>query len=83
MGDSIRESSDAYPDQIEESLEEYQQETKIEIQEINLEEGLPSDTEKNLCKHTQDGQTFLVTPTKGMAHIHGKATKMTFCIENS
>ncbi|MBW0563138.1 hypothetical protein O181_102853 [Austropuccinia psidii MF-1] len=38
---------------------------------------------KNLCKHTQDAQTFLVTPTKGMAYIHGTATKMTFCIENA
>ncbi|MBW0556518.1 hypothetical protein O181_096233 [Austropuccinia psidii MF-1] len=38
---------------------------------------------KKLCKHTQDAQTFLVTPTKGMAYIHGKATKMTLCIENA
>ncbi|MBW0571789.1 hypothetical protein O181_111504 [Austropuccinia psidii MF-1] len=26
---------------------------------------------------------FLVTPTKGMAYIHGTATKMTVCIDNS
>ncbi|MBW0563462.1 hypothetical protein O181_103177 [Austropuccinia psidii MF-1] len=38
---------------------------------------------KNLCKHTQDAQTFLVTPTKGIAYIHGTATKMTFCIDNA
>ncbi|MBW0466441.1 hypothetical protein O181_006156 [Austropuccinia psidii MF-1] len=38
---------------------------------------------KNLCKQTQDAQTFLVTPTKGMAYIHGKATKVTFCIDNA
>ncbi|MBW0515879.1 hypothetical protein O181_055594 [Austropuccinia psidii MF-1] len=38
---------------------------------------------KNLCKHTQDAQTFLVTPTKGMAYIHGTATKVTVCIDNS
>ncbi|MBW0536353.1 hypothetical protein O181_076068 [Austropuccinia psidii MF-1] len=45
---------------------------------------MPQDTaNKNLCKHTQDAQKFLVTPTKGMAYIHGTATKMTFCIENS
>ncbi|MBW0564816.1 hypothetical protein O181_104531 [Austropuccinia psidii MF-1] len=44
---------------------------------------MPQDTSnKNLCKHTQDAQTFLVTPTKGMAYIHGTATKMTVCIDN-
>ncbi|MBW0579158.1 hypothetical protein O181_118873 [Austropuccinia psidii MF-1] len=44
---------------------------------------MPQDTaNKNLCKHTQDAQTFLVTPTKGMAYIHGTATKMTVCIDN-
>ncbi|MBW0530686.1 hypothetical protein O181_070401 [Austropuccinia psidii MF-1] len=32
---------------------------------------------KRLCKHTQDSQTSLVTPNKGMAYIHGTATKMT------
>ncbi|MBW0567375.1 hypothetical protein O181_107090 [Austropuccinia psidii MF-1] len=37
---------------------------------------------KNLCKHTKDAQTFLVTPTKGMAYRHGTATKMTVCIFN-
>ncbi|MBW0476072.1 hypothetical protein O181_015787 [Austropuccinia psidii MF-1] len=45
---------------------------------------MPHDTaNKNLCKHTQDAQTFLVTPTKGMAYIHGTATKMTVCIDNA
>ncbi|MBW0526421.1 hypothetical protein O181_066136 [Austropuccinia psidii MF-1] len=45
---------------------------------------MPQDTvNKNLCKHTQDAQTFLVTPTQGMAYIHGTATKMTFCIDNA
>ncbi|MBW0481471.1 hypothetical protein O181_021186 [Austropuccinia psidii MF-1] len=38
---------------------------------------------KNVCKHTQDAQTSLVTPTEGMAYIHGTATKMTVCIDNS
>ncbi|MBW0508093.1 hypothetical protein O181_047808 [Austropuccinia psidii MF-1] len=38
---------------------------------------------KNLCKHTHDAQTLLVTPTKGMAYIHGTAKKMTVCIDNS
>ncbi|MBW0510919.1 hypothetical protein O181_050634 [Austropuccinia psidii MF-1] len=36
-----------------------------------------------MCKHTQDAQTFLVTLTKKMEYIHGTATKVTFCIENS
>ncbi|MBW0582890.1 hypothetical protein O181_122605 [Austropuccinia psidii MF-1] len=45
---------------------------------------MPQDTEnKNLCKNTQDAQTFLVKPIKGMAYIHGKATKMTVCIERA
>ncbi|MBW0558129.1 hypothetical protein O181_097844 [Austropuccinia psidii MF-1] len=45
---------------------------------------MPQDTSsKNLCKHPQDAQKFLVTPTKGMAYIHGKATKMTVFIDNS
>ncbi|MBW0578069.1 hypothetical protein O181_117784, partial [Austropuccinia psidii MF-1] len=45
---------------------------------------MPQDTaNKNLCKHTQDAQKFLVTPTKGMEYIHGTATKMTVCIENA
>ncbi|MBW0543432.1 hypothetical protein O181_083147 [Austropuccinia psidii MF-1] len=45
---------------------------------------MPQDnTNKNLCKHTQDAQTFLVTPTKGIAYIHGKATKLTVCIDNA
>ncbi|MBW0497275.1 hypothetical protein O181_036990, partial [Austropuccinia psidii MF-1] len=45
---------------------------------------MPQDTaNKNLCKNTQDAQKFLVTPTKGMAYIHGTATKMTVCIGNA
>ncbi|MBW0462458.1 hypothetical protein O181_002173 [Austropuccinia psidii MF-1] len=45
---------------------------------------MPQDTSnKHLCKHTQDAQTFLVTPTKGMEYIHGTVTKMTVCIDNS
>ncbi|MBW0549379.1 hypothetical protein O181_089094 [Austropuccinia psidii MF-1] len=45
---------------------------------------MPQDTaNKNLCKNTQDAQTLLVTPTKGMAYIHGTATKMTVCIDNA
>ncbi|MBW0544706.1 hypothetical protein O181_084421 [Austropuccinia psidii MF-1] len=45
---------------------------------------MPQDTaNKNLCKHTQDAQKFLVTPTKGLAYIHGTATKITVCIDNA
>ncbi|MBW0576160.1 hypothetical protein O181_115875 [Austropuccinia psidii MF-1] len=45
---------------------------------------MPQDTaNKSLCKHTHDAQTFLVTSTKGMAYIHGTATKMTVCFENT
>ncbi|MBW0478577.1 hypothetical protein O181_018292 [Austropuccinia psidii MF-1] len=38
---------------------------------------------KNLCKHTQDAQTLLVTPNKGITYRHGTATKMTVCIYNA
>ncbi|MBW0467238.1 hypothetical protein O181_006953 [Austropuccinia psidii MF-1] len=45
---------------------------------------MPQDTaNKNLCKHTQDAQKFLVKPTKGMVYIHWTATKMTFFIDNA
>ncbi|MBW0478612.1 hypothetical protein O181_018327 [Austropuccinia psidii MF-1] len=68
MGDSIREKSDNDQDPREKFLVEYQEEPPLEIQEILLEAGMPQDTaNKSLCKHTQDAQTFLVTPTKGMA----------------
>ncbi|MBW0585430.1 hypothetical protein O181_125145 [Austropuccinia psidii MF-1] len=83
MGDAIREPSEDDQDPREEFLEEYQEETPLEIQDIQLEAGMPQHTaDKNLCKHTQDAQTFLVTPTKGMPYIHGTATKMTVFIEN-
>ncbi|MBW0580992.1 hypothetical protein O181_120707 [Austropuccinia psidii MF-1] len=83
MGDSIREQSDEEKDPREEFLVEYQEENPLEIQDIQLEAGMPQDTSnKNLCKHTQDAYTFLVTPTKGMAYIHGTATKMTVFIDN-
>ncbi|MBW0500470.1 hypothetical protein O181_040185 [Austropuccinia psidii MF-1] len=84
MGDSIREKSDEDQDPREEFLVEYQEETPLEIQEIQLEAGMPQDNaNENLCKHTQDAQTFLVTPTKGMAYIHGMATRMTVFLDNS
>ncbi|MBW0551619.1 hypothetical protein O181_091334 [Austropuccinia psidii MF-1] len=82
MGYAIREPSDDDQDPREEFLMEYQEETPLEIQDIQFEAGMPQDTaNKNLCKHTQDAQTFLVTPTRGMAYIHGTATKMTVCID--
>ncbi|MBW0553196.1 hypothetical protein O181_092911 [Austropuccinia psidii MF-1] len=84
MCDATREQSDDDQDPREEFQVEYQEETPLEIQEIQLEAGMPQDTaHKNLCKHTQDAQTFLVTPTKGMEYIHGTATKMTVCIDNN
>ncbi|MBW0480004.1 hypothetical protein O181_019719 [Austropuccinia psidii MF-1] len=84
MGDAIREPSDDDQDPREEFLVQYQEETPLEIQDIQLEAGIPQDTSnKTLCKHTQDAQTFLVTPARGMAYIHGTATKATFCIDNT
>ncbi|MBW0544845.1 hypothetical protein O181_084560 [Austropuccinia psidii MF-1] len=84
MDDAIRESSDDEQDPKEELLEEYQEETPLEIKDIQLEAGMPQDTaHKNLCKHTQDAQTFLVTPIKGMAYINGTATRMTICVDNA
>ncbi|MBW0587025.1 hypothetical protein O181_126740 [Austropuccinia psidii MF-1] len=84
MGDAIRESYDDEQDPREEFLVEYQEETPLATQDIPLEPMMPQDTaNKNLCKHTQDAQTFLVTPTRGMAYIHGRATKMTPFIDNS
>ncbi|MBW0534803.1 hypothetical protein O181_074518 [Austropuccinia psidii MF-1] len=84
MGDAIREQSDDDQDPREELQVECKEETPLEIQDIQLKGGMPQETaNKKICKHTQDAQTFLVTPTKGIAYIHGIATKMTVCIENS
>ncbi|MBW0513511.1 hypothetical protein O181_053226 [Austropuccinia psidii MF-1] len=84
MGDAIREISDDDQDPIEELLVEYQEEPQLEIQDIQLEEGLPQDTaDKNLGKHTKAAKTFLVTPTKVISYIHGTATKMNVCSDNS
>ncbi|MBW0494353.1 hypothetical protein O181_034068, partial [Austropuccinia psidii MF-1] len=84
IGDAIREQSDEDQDPRMEFLVEYQEETPLEIQDIQLEADMPQDTaNKDLCKHTQDAQTFLVTPTTGMAYMHGTATNMTFFIDNA
>ncbi|MBW0545742.1 hypothetical protein O181_085457 [Austropuccinia psidii MF-1] len=78
MGDAIREQSDEEQGPREEFTAEYQEETPLEIQDIQLEEGMSQDTSNiNLCKNTQDSQKFLGTPTKGMAYIYEKATKLT------
>ncbi|MBW0555071.1 hypothetical protein O181_094786 [Austropuccinia psidii MF-1] len=84
MGDANRKKSDEEKYPREEFLVEYQEETPLEIQDIQLEEGMPQETaNKNLCKDTQDAKPLLVTPTKGMAYIHATATKMTVCIDNA
>ncbi|MBW0491713.1 hypothetical protein O181_031428 [Austropuccinia psidii MF-1] len=84
MEDAVREPSDEEQDPREESLVEYQEKNPLEIQDIQLEAGMPQDTaNKNLCKHTQDEKTLLVTPNKGMTYIHGKATIITVCIDNA
>ncbi|MBW0487726.1 hypothetical protein O181_027441 [Austropuccinia psidii MF-1] len=84
MGDAIREKSDEVQDPRDEFLVEYQEETPLEIQDMQLEEVMPQDTaNKNLCKHTKDAQKFLAKPTKGMEYINGTATKMTVCIDNA
>ncbi|MBW0517739.1 hypothetical protein O181_057454, partial [Austropuccinia psidii MF-1] len=49
MGDAIREQSDEEQDSREEFLVEYKEETPLEIQDIQLEAGMPQDTDnKNL-----------------------------------
>ncbi|MBW0477540.1 hypothetical protein O181_017255 [Austropuccinia psidii MF-1] len=81
MGDVIRKKSDGEQDPREEFLVEYQEETPLEIQDIQLEAGIPQDTaNKNLCKHTQAAQTFLVKPTKGMAYIQEQPPKLLFVL---
>ncbi|MBW0491275.1 hypothetical protein O181_030990 [Austropuccinia psidii MF-1] len=83
MGDSIREHCDDDQDPKEEFLVEYQEETQLEIQDVQLKAGIPQDAaNQNLCKHTQDTHTFLVTPTIVMAYIYGKATNITVSIDN-
>ncbi|MBW0486567.1 hypothetical protein O181_026282 [Austropuccinia psidii MF-1] len=78
MGDSIREPSDDDQDPKKEFLVEYPEETQLEIQERQFEAGIPHDTaNKYLCKHTEDGQTFLVTPARGMEYINETSTYMT------
>ncbi|MBW0489240.1 hypothetical protein O181_028955 [Austropuccinia psidii MF-1] len=84
MCNAIRELSDDDQDPKEEVQGEYQEETQLKIQDIQLEAGIPQETaNKNLCKHQQDAQTILVTPTIGMEHIPGIATNMAVCVDNA
>ncbi|MBW0463398.1 hypothetical protein O181_003113 [Austropuccinia psidii MF-1] len=46
MGDAIREQSDEDQDPREDFLVEYQEETPLEIQAIQLQAGMPQDTAK-------------------------------------
>ncbi|MBW0484428.1 hypothetical protein O181_024143 [Austropuccinia psidii MF-1] len=52
MGDACREQSDVEKDQREELLLEYQEETPLEIQEIQLEAGMPHNNAKKTCVNT-------------------------------
>ncbi|MBW0538722.1 hypothetical protein O181_078437 [Austropuccinia psidii MF-1] len=55
MGDAIKEQSDDDQNTREELLAEYQEETPLDIQDIQLEAGMSQETaKKNLCQHTQD-----------------------------
>ncbi|MBW0490185.1 hypothetical protein O181_029900 [Austropuccinia psidii MF-1] len=56
MGDDIRDKSDDDQDPKKEFLVEYQEETQIEIQEIQLEPGMPQDTAKKTCVNTHKMQ---------------------------
>ncbi|MBW0539661.1 hypothetical protein O181_079376 [Austropuccinia psidii MF-1] len=54
MGDDIREKSDDDQDSREEFLVKYQEQASLEIQEIQLEAGMPQDiANKALCKHCE------------------------------
>ncbi|MBW0475036.1 hypothetical protein O181_014751 [Austropuccinia psidii MF-1] len=59
MGDSMCKPSDDDQDPKEQFLVEYQEETQLGIQDIQLEAGMPQETaNKSLWKHTQDGQKY-------------------------
>ncbi|MBW0556088.1 hypothetical protein O181_095803 [Austropuccinia psidii MF-1] len=52
MGDAIREHSDEEQAPRGEFLVEYQEETPLEIQEVQLEAGIPQDSAKITCANT-------------------------------
>ncbi|MBW0542518.1 hypothetical protein O181_082233 [Austropuccinia psidii MF-1] len=84
MDDAIRQQSHDDQDPREGFLVEDQEETHLEIQDIQLEESMPQDTaNKDLCKYTKDAQTFIATQTEGISYIHGTDTKMTVFIDNA
>ncbi|MBW0509359.1 hypothetical protein O181_049074 [Austropuccinia psidii MF-1] len=78
----IREDPQSESQQIEAYIMECNEENSLDIQDIELNSGMPQVTsEKELCKHTLDEQTFLVKTKKGMGFIHGTPTKLTVHIE--
>ncbi|MBW0550516.1 hypothetical protein O181_090231, partial [Austropuccinia psidii MF-1] len=83
IGDAIGQQSDEEKNPREEFLVEYQKETPLEIQDIQLEQACHKTLPIKTCANIQDPQTFLVTPTKEMAYTHGTATKLTVCIDNA
>ncbi|MBW0590181.1 hypothetical protein O181_129896 [Austropuccinia psidii MF-1] len=74
MGDSIREESDDEQDPKGEFLVEYQEETQLEIQDIQLEAGMPQDTaNKNLCNFKEIERR----KTSDFLHGHQKVVPQT------
>ncbi|MBW0572052.1 hypothetical protein O181_111767 [Austropuccinia psidii MF-1] len=53
MREVIREHSDDDQDPKDKFLVEYQEETQLEIQDIQLESGMPQGTAKKTCVNTQ------------------------------
>ncbi|MBW0461795.1 hypothetical protein O181_001510 [Austropuccinia psidii MF-1] len=70
IGDTIREQSDDDQDPREEFLVKYQEETPLDIQDIQLEAGMPKDTaNKNLRKNSwlhqpKEWNTYMEQPKK-------------------
>ncbi|MBW0568697.1 hypothetical protein O181_108412 [Austropuccinia psidii MF-1] len=61
MGDATREQLDEEQDPREEFLVEYKEETPLEIQDIQLEAGMPQDTSNEyFCKHTGGAHCCIV-----------------------
>ncbi|MBW0496173.1 hypothetical protein O181_035888 [Austropuccinia psidii MF-1] len=70
MDDAIREQSDDCQDPREEFLVEYQEEAPLEIQDIQLEEGIPQDISKKTCANTHTICTKIPGYTKQRNSIH-------------
>ncbi|MBW0462908.1 hypothetical protein O181_002623 [Austropuccinia psidii MF-1] len=83
MRNSLRESSQIEYEHIAEYIVESNEENSLEIQETELDSGIPQVTkDKELCKHTKHAQKFLVTPNNRMGLIHVTPTKLEVYIEN-